>query len=404
MTSETPAIAASASPVSQQAVKRGMMILALFSAGHFVVDLYSSALGIFQPLLVDKLHLNLTEAGILGGLMVLFSSVMQPAWGYLSDRFHTRAFSVLAPAVAGIFISALGLAASYEMVLLCIALGGMGIASFHPQASVRATMGISKHRGRWMAVFISSGTLGMALGPIFFSTLISWLTFEGIAWGALLGILATLLMLAKVPSHTISHKRKSIDWAALKAVRKPLIIHYFLVFVRSVVQIVFAQMLPLYFIRERGFSLTDSSFALSLYLTAGAVGGFLGGQLADRFGGKKVIQFSMISCLPFLALFFLTHGWLSLVGLTLGGLTLLFTIPVNVTMAQDLVPSQAGTVSALMMGFAWGMAGLLFIPLTGWIADHSSLQVALGLLAFFPLIGFVLAFGLPNVTSHAKHS
>jgi FSR family fosmidomycin resistance protein-like MFS transporter len=82
--------------------------------------------------------------------------------------------------------------------------------------------------------------------------------------------------------------------------------------------------------------------------------------------------------------------------LFLGGLFLLFTIPVNVVMAQELVPSQAGTVSALMMGFAWGAAGLVFIPLTGWISDLLSMQHAFAGLIAFPLIGFLLALKLPK--------
>ena len=65
-------------------------------------------------------------------------------------------------------------------------------------------------------------------------------------------------------------------------------------------------------------------------------------------------------------------------------------------MAQELVPSQAGTVSALMMGFAWGMAGLIFIPLTGWAGDHFTLHRALASLSLFPVIGFFLALRLPK--------
>jgi FSR family fosmidomycin resistance protein-like MFS transporter len=86
------------------------------------------------------------------------------------------------------------------------------------------------------------------------------------------------------------------------------------------------------------------------------------------------ILVSMIASVPFLALFFLTQGVISIAGLCAGGLILLFTIPVNVVMAQELVPAQSGTVSALMMGFAWGMAGMIFIPLTGWLSDMFSLH------------------------------
>jgi hypothetical protein len=49
-----------------------------------------------------------------------------------------------------------------------------------------------------------------------------------------------------------------------------------------------------------------------------------------------------------------------------------------------------------MMGFAWGTAGLLFIPLTGWISDLFSMQTAFIGLVFFPVVGFFLALKLPK--------
>src|SRR4030081_435540 len=81
--------------------------LVLFACGHFVIDMYSIALGVLQPLLLVRFGLTLTQAGILGGMLLFSSSVLQPVYGYLSDRFHTRLFSVLAPALAGVFISSL---------------------------------------------------------------------------------------------------------------------------------------------------------------------------------------------------------------------------------------------------------------------------------------------------------
>jgi hypothetical protein len=63
-------------------------------------------------------------------------------------------------------------------------------------------------------------------------------------------------------------------------------------------------------------------------------------------------------------------------------------------MAQELVPSQAGTVSALMMGFAWGTAGMLFIPLVGWASDLLSMHTVMMALTVFPVLGFLLTLKL----------
>ncbi len=397
MASPSAATVHSLSPDSGTRARVGMTALALFSVGHFFIDMYSSALGAFQPLLIDKLHFSLSQAGLLGGLMSFASSVSQPAYGYLADRFHTRLFSTLAPAVAGLFVASMGLAPNYAILLLMVLIGGSGIASFHPQASALATRGLP-NRGRWMAVFISAGTLGLAFGPAFFSTLFRNVGLEGAAWGALPGVVVSVLLISLLPAASAEDRKvqSRFDPAALKAVWKPLALLYTLVFLRSAVQISFTQFLPLYLSRERGFTLSSASWALSLYLASGAIGGFLGGHLADRFGGRRVIMFSMIGSLPFLAVFFLAQGPLALAGLALAGFVLLFTVPVNVVMAQELVPSQTSTVSALMMGFSWGMAGLIAIPLIGWTADSISLHHALAATAVLPALGFLLTMKLPR--------
>ena len=251
-----------------------------------------------------------------------------------------------------------------------------------------------------MAVFISAGTLGMAFGPTFFSLLPALIGLENLLWACIPGLLSTALLWVALAEGPQMASRKSYDLSGLRAARKPLTLLYFCVFLRSAVQVTFAQFLPLYLHMERGFTVTNANYVLSAYLTFGAVGGFAGGYLSDRLGGRKVIMISFLGCLPFLALFFLGTGMASLLGLMAGGLVLLFTIPVNVVMAQDLAPGQTGTVSALMMGFAWGLSGLIFIPLTGWSSDHFGMHASLAALTLFPLIGFVLAYMLPR-SQHA---
>ncbi|MGH9961074.1 MAG: MFS transporter [Pyrinomonadaceae bacterium] len=133
----------------------------------------------------------------------------------------------------------------------------------------------------------------------------------------------------------------------------------------------------------------------SLFLFFGALGGFSGGALADRFGGKNVISFSMLLSSPFIAAFLLTEGASSYTLLALGGVALLSTVPVNVVMAQNLAPQSASMVSALMMGFAWGMGGML-VPLIGKIADTAGLSRALMVVAMLPLAGFAVSLLLPK--------
>jgi hypothetical protein len=138
MSPKTALLESNASATLAPLARATFVSLTLFCITHFIIDLYSGALGALQPLLLDQFHMSYTQAGILAGVLSFSSSVLQPGWGYLSDRFHSRLFTALAPAVAGIFISSVGLAPSYPVLLGMVFLGGAGIASFHPHAASNA--------------------------------------------------------------------------------------------------------------------------------------------------------------------------------------------------------------------------------------------------------------------------
>lgn len=376
----------------------GVITLTLFSLGHFFIDLYSGSLGVMQPYLINKFGLSLTQAGMIGGLLVFSSSVTQPLFGYLSDRHRSRYYSALGPAVAGVFILGASLTPGYYWAVASMVIGGVGVSAFHPQASSWAVLGMKRERAKWMAVFISAGTLGIALAPAFFNEVITRAGFEHLVWAALPGVAVTVLLvgLVREPEEEAARVSRAFDWPALHCVWRPLFILYMGVFFRSAIQVTYSHFLILYLSRERGFSISAAAYTLSLYLTAGALGGLLGGHLSDRVGARRLIIASFALSFPFMALFFLTPSTLGVVSLVFGGAILLFTIPVNVVVAQRLVPSQAATVSALLMGFAWGTAGMIFIPLTGWLADRTSLHAALSALLIFPVLGWAMARHLPE--------
>jgi FSR family fosmidomycin resistance protein-like MFS transporter len=397
MSSRDDAFVVETPPSETLAVRAGLLYIVLLSCGHFAVDLYSSALGALQPLLRAKFHTSLAQAGILGGVLTFSASTLQPIYGYLSDRFHSRMFTVLAPAVAGVFIASLGLAPGYGWLLPLVFLGGVGVASFHPQGSARIANRAGNNQARAMAFFVTAGTLGFAVGPTYFSLFTLRFGLDRLLWTALPGVLVSLLLFAMPDTAPApAHRRGRFDWRPLAGVWRPLVLLYSVVFVRSVLQVTCGQFLTLYLSLERGFTVRQANYVLSAYLAVGAIGGLVGGHLADRFGGRIVTLVSMALSAPLFLLFFTTTGWFSVASLLASGFALLLTMPVNVVMAQRLAPSQAGTVSALMMGFAWGTAGMFFIPMVGLAGDIFSLQTVLTSMTIFPVIGFVLTLKLPR--------
>jgi FSR family fosmidomycin resistance protein-like MFS transporter len=64
-------------------------------------------------------------------------------------------------------------------------------------------------------------------------------------------------------------------------------------------------------------------------------------------------------------------------------------------MAQETFPGRGGTMSGLIMGFAWGMAALGVFG-TGILADNFGMERALGFHLYLPITALVLAFFLPE--------
>ncbi len=369
---------------------------ARLSAGHFFVDCYSSMLGAFLPFLHRELNLTLTEAGLLGGALILTSSFLQPLYGYLSDRLAHRAFAAAGPLLAGVFISALGLANGFNMLLVLVLLGGLGIGIFHPQGTAVASAASAVRPGLQLSFFIAFGMIGYSLGPLYITLVIEWLGLHNSYWAAIPGVLLAGYLLWYGPS-PVPMARSGRARGILRHLRlrwRPMSTLFALVVLRSAVQLTMVAFLPL-LLTARGLTDLEGSQVLTLFLLLGGGAVFLGGALMDEWGGKAVILLSSALFAPLLLGFLLTEGALSVFLCVLGGGALLLTLPVNVAMAQKMVPGGAGTVSALMMGFAWGVGGVA-VPLVGGISDRVGLETALLGLLVLASPSILLAWLLPS--------
>ncbi len=369
---------------------------ARLSAGHFFVDCYSSMLGAFLPFLHRELNLTLTQAGLLGGALILTSSFLQPLYGYLSDRLAHRAFAALGPLLAGIFISSLGLATGFNTLLVLVLLGGLGIGIFHPQGTAVASAASAVRPGLQLSFFIAFGMIGYSLGPLFITLVIEWVGLRNSYWAAIPGVLLGAYLLVYGPS-PVPLARAGRARGILRHLRlrwRPMSTLFALVVLRSAVQLTMVAFLPL-LLTARGMTDLEGSQVLTLFLLLGGGAVFLGGALMDEWGGKAVIVVSSALFVPLLLGFLLTEGALSVFLCVLGGGALLLTLPVNVAMAQKMVPGGAGTVSALMMGFAWGIGGVA-VPLVGGISDRVGLETALLGLLVLASPSILLALLLPS--------
>jgi FSR family fosmidomycin resistance protein-like MFS transporter len=365
---------------------------------HVVVDAYTNIYAPLLPLLIPRLELSLATAGTLAMCFQMANSVSQLAFGALADRWRPRVLVIVGPLVAVTMLSLVGLAASPLTLGVILVLGGLGGAAFHPPAAALVYKLADHRKGLAMSAHLSGGSLGFAAAPVLFAPFIAYM---GLQWSPLIvipGLLALAWTLRQVPEMSSPHAHERSTLKSLAPAAWPLALLYFTIVLRTATTYGFMVFTPT-LLTQQGFSIGEASTAVSLYLFSSGIGGFFGGPLADRVGARRVIVWSLVASVPFMAA--APHlpplGFAAM--LAIGGLLLQSTLPISVTFAQSFVKGGAATVSSLMMGFAWGM-GSLTVPLIGMGADRFGIRETLAVVAFIPLMAAVLAWRLPERGAH----
>jgi len=386
--------------------RKEKVTLAALCAGHFVSDSYSSVIYPLLPLIKFKLKLSDPQIFALAPLYAVSSSLMQPLYGIISDRYARKLFAVFSLTVTAVFTSLIGLAPSYAVLMSVLMLAGIGIGSFHPQGAAMAATAAGDRRRVGMAMFSAFGTLGFAVGPLIITRVVATVGLERSYYIAVLGVRMTVVLFKFCPPLPRYSPRAQGSGdtrprfaSALRAVWKPLTLLYVITVIRSGLQVTTNNYLP-FVLHDQGYTLTETGNVLTVFLLMGGLGGLAGGLIAERFSGRAVTLYSGLLAGPLMMGAFTATGPLRIVLLGLGGFVLLSTLPVIVAMAQELVPGQTSTVSALMMGAAWGIGALSPTLLDHFVPAYGFRKVLIFASAF-TLVAGVLAYFLPR-EEHAR--
>ncbi|MCJ8501006.1 MFS transporter [Desulfatitalea alkaliphila] len=367
--------------------------LLLMFLGHVAVDASQGILPVVAARLKELFELSYFQVGLMMLLLNFSSSVIQPLFGYISDRVRTGWFvpgGILWTAVA---MGLLGLSPNYATAVLLVGLAGLGTAAFHPRAMMAVYLASGLKRGLGAAIFSTGGNLGFALGPVIGSLLVLGIGLHGTVGLIPVGLLL-FLIISFYPNDFLRREAVSPAAAATAAVDYPPVpwrsvtAVCLLVTVRSWVYMSMITYLPLFF-QARGMHLQSGSLLLTVYLACGAVAGLFGGHLSDTIGRKKVIVGSFLLYPLLAALLLLSHGpWVWLLA-GLSGAALLASFSVTVVLAQELLPRYLGLASGLILGLGFGTGGL-GTALSGFLADHIGLETTFWILAAVPLFSLPL--------------
>jgi FSR family fosmidomycin resistance protein-like MFS transporter len=351
-------------------------ILAVFTAGHIVDDMYMNALPPFLPVLIASSGLSFTAAGLLVTFFTITSSVSQPFLGFAIDRYQIRWIGALGLIWAGVLFGLMGLVSGYVPLIILATLAGIGPAMFHPQA-LSAVSGIATGaKGRVMSVFIIGGNIGFAISPVLIGALSSSMGQGGMIFIAIPGLLMGMLIWKL--STRLSSGLKSDFYPLSMSDIRPTVVLILVAILRSWVYFSVLSYLPSYFV-QLGSSVLRSNAMLSLMLLAGVAGQFTGGTLSDRFGRKEVTMGSLLLASPLLLIFLHSTGPAAMTALFLFGFSVMASFSVTMVMMHEIMYRHIGMASGIMIGFALGVGGL-GVLITGILADGFGLHAALNIL------------------------
>ncbi len=370
--------------------------LAILSAGHLITDINQGALPALLPFFKEALNLSYTLSGVILLCANLTSSIVQPAFGYLSDRRPIGWFLPLSPLIACLGLSITGLISDYSLLLLSVTLAGFGVASFHPEGFKTAYFFTGEKKATGMSIFAVGGSFGIAVGPILALALVSSFGLKGILGMIIPGILIAIVLFYNMSWLStpvkVAHKdaKKEAKNPLSKDQKRSFSLLISIATVRAWTQLGLAAYIPFYYINYLKGNPLYAGKLVTTFLMAGALGTLIGAPLADRWGHKKFLLTTLILSFPLLLLFYNSSGLTAFVLLGIAGMVFNSTFALTTVMAQALLPQHLGMASGMMVGFTIS-AGGVGVTLLGTIADTWGVPMAIKTIFVMPLIAFGLS-------------
>ncbi len=365
------------------------------SVSHFVHDVYSGFLSPLLPLLIEKLSMSLTQAGLLSTVMQI-PHLANPYIGSLADRVSVRYFVILAPTLTAIPMSLIGVAPTYGVLLILLFVTGISVAVFHVPAPVMVAKLSGPHKGRGMSIFMTGGELARALSPLAAVGAVSLMGLEGFYPVMVVGFATSLWLFFRFKDVPIGNNGKapialSRTWRSMKGILGPLAA---ILTMRGFMHGAMTTFLPTFITLETG-NLWLAGIALTVFETAGVAGVLLAGPLSDRFGRRRVLLVSLMGAPIALALLTWTGGWIRYAMMVATGLTLLSTTPVMLAMIQEHATESPSSANGLFMMVSF-MARSATVVIIGWLGDVAGLQATYTIAAAMGILAIPFVLKLPH--------
>ena len=335
----------------------------LLALGHMTVDFYAGFIAPLVPVLRQHMGLSLTEAAFLITTFALSSTLAQTAFGFLSDRLSTPRLAPLAPLLAGIIISCMGLMPSYSALVALLIGGGLAVAAFHPEGAALAGLKSGRRHSVGMSIFVTGGALGIGIGSVTASLIVETAGFKALPFAMLLALPASFFIWRNLGTEVNQPTGTSSRDITVRPRYGLLVGLTTMATARALVIFGYYAFVPLY-LTQLGTSLSTVGWTLLTFGASGGLGGLTGGFWAERVGERKLLYLSYLLPIPLLGGYLLLGSSVAgLLCLSLAGYSVSSGVPIVISITQRSFPRRVGTISSVVMGLSWGTC----FPFRCWV-------------------------------------
>jgi FSR family fosmidomycin resistance protein-like MFS transporter len=342
------------------------------SSAHFAHDIFSSFLAPLLPLIIEKLGLSLSMVAFLD-IIRRIPALFNPLLGLMAERSDVKYFVILTPSVTAMSMSLLGLAPSYFVLILLLAIAGISSALFHIPSPTMIKRSSGDETGRGMSYFMVGGEFARTLGPILITSAVSWWGLEGSYKLMPIGIISSILLYIRFRNFHTHIKAKKLEKGDVKTVFKThkrlfWFLASFILF-NAALKSSLSLYLPVYLVNN-GHSLWYAGIALSILQFSGVVGVFFSGKFSDKLGRHKILLLSSLGSILFMALFLYTQH---IVVLGFLGIFVFALAPVLMALVQDTNSPMPTFMHSIYMGINFGLSSIIVL-LIGFLGDSIGLN------------------------------
>ena len=361
------------------------------NCAHFINDTYTGMLNPIMPFIAVKLGISMAIATVVLSLSHIFSSLIQPIFGFFADNITKRAFVFWGILMTSTFISLAPSSKSLLLLIMFVIAGSMGSSIFHPQALGLSAKFTTSDAAKNMGYFIGMGTLGFAFGPIVSAGVTQFLGLDKIPVLSLFGAIWALLMFKFVPKisdkfEQIEHKNFTETFSSIiKNSRLRLLISISIL--KTLVTTSCTILLPFLW---KGIGKTPFyiGFALFAFTFAGGIGSLISRKIEQKLGTANVFYISLMATFPLMIIFALTYKNYSEIAFgifVLTGFVTMMAMPITMVLAQSVIPEYKSIIGGFINGFSWGIVAV-FMSGIGFLAQANGIIPVLLTITFVPII------------------